>query len=156
MRMGQRFLTTNTNVYHRGDILQRLWSTRDVENERMSPWVFPSKVSVTGHLYTVSKSLERITEKTGLPIRLHDLRRTFVSVANGTGIPYYTIKRLVNHSSGGDVTASVYNVMDVDDLRENRRRTCERIQRIKNTKLMGVLASLGRLSADIRIAARNN
>lgn len=96
------------------------------------PYDWYGKVSVTGHLYTVSKSLERITEKTGLPIRLHDLRRTFVSVANSIRIPYYTIKRLVNHSSGGDVTASVYNVMDVDDLREPMQAITDEFK-----KLMG-------------------
>jgi integrase len=117
-------------------ILQRLWSTRDTGNTLTSPWVFPSKVSETGHLYTVSKSLERITEKTGLTIRLHDLRRTFVSVANGIKIPHYTIKKLVNHSSGGDVTASVYNVMDVDDLREPMQAITDEFKKVMEGALL--------------------
>lgn len=99
-------------------LLRRLLLLRDTSNKLTAPWVFPSKMSETGHLYTVSRSLTLVNKNTGLKIRLHDLRRTFVSVANGIRIPSYTIKKLVNHSSAGDVTASVYNVMDIDDLRE--------------------------------------
>ena len=115
-------------------ILTRLHAMRDNENPATNKWVFPSEMSVTGHLNCISRSLRFITKKTGLNIRLHDLRRTFVSVANSIRIPSYTIKKLVNHSSGGDVTAMVYNVMDVDDLREPMQAITEEFK-----KTMGAL-----------------
>ena len=111
-------------------LLDRLRACRDMADSKTSPWVFPSTMSKTGHLYTVSRSLSSVNKQAGLSIRLHDLRRTFVSTANSIRIPSYTIKKLVNHSSGGDVTASVYNVMDVDDLREPMQAITDEFKRI--------------------------
>ena len=46
----------------------------------------------------------------------HDLRRTFITVAESLNIGPYSIKRLVNHKMSGDVTAG-YIVSDVERLR---------------------------------------
>ena len=118
-------LTTMTEA-----ILCRRLAVRDRDNVLTSPWVFPSDMSVTGHLYTVSKSLAQVNKTASMNIRLHDLRRTFVSIANSIKIPHYTIKKLVNHSAGGDVTASVYNVMDVDDLREPMQQISDEFRKL--------------------------
>lgn len=48
---------------------------------------------------------------------VHDLPRTFITVAEGLDIPLYAIKRLVNHKMSGDVTAG-YIVSDVERLRK--------------------------------------
>lgn len=109
------------------EILKRRYAARDETDSHTSKWVFPSKMSESGHLNCIKRSLDVITKKTGLNIRLHDLRRTFVSMANSIRIPSYTIKKLVNHSSGGDVTAAVYNVMDVEDLREPMQAIADEI-----------------------------
>lgn len=113
-------------------LLDRLRTQRNINDSKTSPWVFPSNMSETGHLYTVSRSLASVNKHSRLNIRLHDLRRTFVSMANSIRIPSYTIKKLVNHSSGGDVTASVYNVMDVDDLREPMQAITDAINKLMN------------------------
>jgi hypothetical protein len=68
-------------------------------------------------------------------IRLHDLRRTFVSIANSVKIPHYTIKKLVNYSSGGDVTASVYNVMDIEDLREPMQQITNEFKKLMQVEV---------------------
>ncbi len=99
-------------------LLRRLWNMRDAECDKTAVWVFPSHLSKTGHLCEPKKSLAAINKHAGMSLRLHDLRRTFVSVATSIKISPYTIKKLVNHSVSGDVTAAVYNVMDVEDLRE--------------------------------------
>ena len=52
---------------------------------------------------------------------LHDLRRTFVTIAESLDISSYALKRLVNHSQKGDVTAG-YIVMSIDRLREPMNR----------------------------------
>lgn len=48
---------------------------------------------------------------------MHDLRRTFISVASSTdGVPYAVVKRLANHSTKNDVTA-MYIKYTLDELR---------------------------------------
>lgn len=48
---------------------------------------------------------------------MHDLRRTFISVAsNIDGVPYAVVKRLANHSTKNDVT-SMYIKYTLDELR---------------------------------------
>jgi hypothetical protein len=47
---------------------------------------------------------------------VHDLRRTFITVAESLDIPAYALKRLLNHRAAGDVTAG-YIVIDVERLR---------------------------------------
>ena len=115
------------------EILNRRYAARDENDSHTNKWVFSSKTSSTGHLNCVTRSLGYVTKKTGLNIRLHDLRRTFVSVANSIRIPSYTIKKLVNHSAGGDVTAAVYNVMDVEDLREPMQAISDEFNKVIGT-----------------------
>ena len=46
----------------------------------------------------------------------HDLRRTFITVAESLDIPVYAIKHLVNHKMNNDVTAG-YVIIDTERLR---------------------------------------
>jgi integrase len=57
-----------------------------------------------------------IEERCGLHVTLHDLRRTFATIAEGLDIPAYALKRLLNHKQSSDVTAG-YIVADVERLR---------------------------------------
>ncbi|MCE8042419.1 integrase family protein [Halomonas daqingensis] len=45
-----------------------------------------------------------IDKRSGVRVTRHDLRRTFITVAEGLDISPYTIKRLVGHTVGSDVT----------------------------------------------------
>ena len=58
---------------------------------------------------------------TGIKFRCHDLRRTFITIAESLDIPHYALKALLNHSMGNDVTGG-YVVMSVDRLREPMQR----------------------------------
>ena len=53
----------------------------------------------------------------GVHFTMHDLRRTFITIAESLDISAYAVKRLVNHSLGGDVTAG-YVIWDVERLRK--------------------------------------
>jgi len=53
----------------------------------------------------------------GLSFMLHDLRRTFITVAESLDISYAALKRLLNHSDGNDVTGG-YLQITTDRLRE--------------------------------------
>lgn len=83
----------------------------------LSEFVFPAK-SKQGHLVYHHKAVIKLVKLGGIDFRLHDLRRTFASVVNikVRDASVYTIKRLLNHSSGTDVTAG-YIQHDIEDLR---------------------------------------
>lgn len=57
-----------------------------------------------------------IEKQAGIKITIHDLRRTFATVAESLDIPAYALKKLLNHSTKSDVTAG-YIVVDVERLR---------------------------------------
>jgi len=57
----------------------------------------------------------------GIKFCLHDLRRTFITIAESLDIPYAALKRLLNHSDGNDVTGG-YLQITTDRLREPMER----------------------------------
>lgn len=79
-------------------------------------WVFPSR-GKTGHLVEPKKSVAWVGKKSDITFMLHDLRRTFITIAESLDISAYAVKQLVNHGSGNDVTAG-YIIMNVERLRE--------------------------------------
>lgn len=81
----------------------------------VSPFVFPGK-SQHGHLTEPRTQIRKVTERSGVTFTLHDLRRTFITVAEGLDISLYAIKRLVNHKMKDDVTAG-YVVPNMERLR---------------------------------------
>lgn len=90
-------------------LLQR--RKQNVVNE----YVFPSE-SKKGHLTEPRKAMLKIVQLSGIEFTVHDLRRTFITIAESLDIPVYALKRLLNHKTNGDVTAG-YIVMDVERLR---------------------------------------
>jgi integrase len=85
---------------------------------RTSEYVFPGQGRAKGgHLVEVHDSLVKVAEVTGIQFSLHDLRRTFITIAEGLDIPHYALKKLVNHKTSGDVTAG-YLAAGVERLRE--------------------------------------
>lgn len=60
---------------------------------------------------------ERIGGSVGFAWHLHDLRRTFATVATRSGVDAGMVKRLMNHSTSGDVTAHHYVRLNVEDMR---------------------------------------
>ena len=68
-----------------------------------------------------------MNERADVSFTLHDLRRTFCSVAETIGVGTYTLKRLLNHkTSRSDVTAG-YTVLTAEELREPAEKICQRI-----------------------------
>lgn len=57
---------------------------------------------------------------------MHDLRRTFISIAESLDIPAYALKRLLNHRADTDVTGG-YIVIGVERLRLPVERIAARI-----------------------------
>ena len=70
-----------------------------------------------------------IIEASGVNFCFHDLRRTFITVAESLDIPHYALKSLLNHSIGSDVTGG-YIIMNTERLREPTQRVVDRIMEL--------------------------
>jgi integrase len=93
-----------------------------------SAYVFPGG-GKHGHLIEPKRHTQRVIAASGVPFMLHDLRRTFVTVAESLDLSHYAIKRLVNHKLSSDVTAG-YVVANIERLREPMQRIADRIRMI--------------------------
>ncbi len=93
------------------DFLWNLLNVREIDGE----FVFPG-TGKTGHLVEPKKAVKKVVETSGINFMIHDLRRTFISIAESLDIPAYALKRLLNHKISGDVTAG-YIITDVERLR---------------------------------------
>lgn len=74
-----------------------------------------------GYINEPRKLMAQVTEESGVQFTIHDLRRTFITVAESLDIPAYALKRLLNHKMGQDVTAG-YIIADVERLRGPMQR----------------------------------
>jgi integrase len=120
---GKRTVTFRQTKNHKTHTLPvGTWLLALLERRRAaagdSPYVFPAG-NQSGHLMHHRKAVAAIAEQSGIPFCLHDLRRTFASIVSHhleRTLSQYTVKRLLNHASGGDVTAG-YVQHSVEDLR---------------------------------------
>ena len=85
-------------------------------DESASDYVF-SGPGKSGRLDDPRRLINHIREFSGVDFTIHDLRRTFITLAESLDISAYALKRLVKHSPGSDVTAG-YIRMDVERLRK--------------------------------------
>lgn len=95
------------------------------DNDPEGEWVFPGR-GQTGHMVETKKFYARVAKSSGIRFTLHDLRRTFVTIAESLDIPHYALKRLLNHRADSDVTAG-YIVINVERLRAPVERVAHRI-----------------------------
>lgn len=97
-----------------------------------SRFVFTGKNPIF-HLMNPCHWQADIIEKSGINFCLHDLRRTFITIAESLDIPHYALKALLNHSLGNDVTGG-YVVMNPERLREPMQKTADRITELVQVK----------------------
>lgn len=83
---------------------------------RINEYVFPG-TGAAGHIIEPRKQMANVTKCSGIHFTVHDLRRTFITIAEGLDISAYALKRLMNHKMSGDITAG-YIVTDVERLRK--------------------------------------
>ena len=95
-----------------------------------SSWVFPGP-GKSGHLVETKKFLARVTAGSGVAFTLHDLRRTFITIAESLDVPHYALKRLLNHRTNGDVTGG-YIVINAERLRSPVEQVAARILELAN------------------------
>ena len=81
----------------------------------------------------VVKHIRETTENPGFKFSIHDLRRTFITIAESLDISSYAVKRLINHKMSGDVTAG-YIIADVERLRKPMQRITDYILKVAGVK----------------------
>lgn len=101
-------------------------------NEKESIYVFPSDTE-RGYLVEPRTAVKRVTDISEVSFTLHDLRRTFITIAESLDIPGYALKRLLNHKDPNDVTAG-YIVSNVDRLRAPMQKITNFIKQHTNIK----------------------
>lgn len=74
-----------------------------------------------------------VEKASGVSFCIHDLRRTFATVAESLDIPAYALKRLLNHANGADVTAG-YIVANVERLRDPMQKITDYILKTAGLK----------------------
>lgn len=95
-------------------------------------FVFPGP-GAGGYLVEPRRQMAKVTESSGVQFTIHDLRRTFITIAESLDIPAYALKRLLNHKSNADVTAG-YIVADVERLRKPMQKVTDYILKAADVK----------------------
>ena len=116
---GRTLTIADTKAYRQhmlplSTFLLALLTRRKATNPPDCRWVFADALGRP--LQNLRFALEHVEQASGVSFCVHDLRRTFATVAESLDIPAYALKRLLNHSTGSDVTAG-YIIADVERLR---------------------------------------
>lgn len=98
-------------------------------------WVFPGN---DGPFLYPNKAIKAVAEKS-VPFTMHDLRRTFLTIAESVDLSTLTIKRLVNHKTAEADVTSGYIIRDVDRMRIATNKI--------TTKILGIAGKQG--AADV-------
>ena len=96
------------------DVLIKLLSQRVETSE--SVFVFPGKSNLKA-LVNPYKQIKLVREESSIYFTMHDLRRTFATIADSLDIQHHIIKRLMNHVNN-DVTIKHYVQPSIERLRE--------------------------------------
>ena len=91
-------------------------------------YVFPAD-SGSGHIEEPKFYFQQIADAAGIRISVHDLRRTFLTIAESCDLSEFALKALVNHSLGRGVTDH-YIQMTAKRLREPVQRIADKIKEL--------------------------
>lgn len=121
-----------THTLPLSDFLYNLMLNR--KKNQTNDYVFPG-AGAAGHIIEPRKLMAHVTKASGVHFTVHDLRRTFITIAESLDIPAYALKRLMNHKMSNDVTSG-YIIVDVERLRKPMQQITDYI-----LKCMGVVKS---------------
>jgi integrase len=111
------------------DVVADLLTARRATGIERGGWVFPAN-SKSGHLAEPKSPLAAIARDTGITVSVHDLRRTFISIAESTpGVSFLAVKMLVNHAKPRDVTAG-YVILGPNELRAAANLVADRLKEL--------------------------
>lgn len=110
------------------DYLYDLLSCRS--KNTISDHVFPG-TGKNGYIVEPRKQMAKVIEVSEIQFTVHDLRRTFITIAESLDISAYAVKRLLNHKMNNDVTAG-YIISDVERLRKPMQQICDHLMTSMN------------------------
>jgi len=117
------------------DFLYDLLTKRKAEAK--TKYVFPNETN-TGYMTDPKKQIANVVKESGVSFSTHDLRRTFITIAESLDISAYSLKRLLNHKMTNDVTAG-YIISDVERLREPMQKITDYILKCIGKKESSVI-----------------
>ena len=85
--------------------------------------------SKSGHIEAPRHHLKEVAAECGIQVSVHDLRRTYLTIAESCEISPMALKALANHSQGSDITAR-YVQMNVDRLRIPAQKVTDRLKEL--------------------------
>lgn len=91
-------------------------------------FIFPGN-GQTGHITEAKHAFQQIAKLCDIVISAHDLRRTYITIAESCDISYAALKQLVNHSMRSDVTAG-YIQLTIERLRVPAQLVCDKLVRL--------------------------
>ncbi len=125
---------TKNDETHSLPLTGYLYDMLKIRNENSeSSFVFPWPGVKQGYIIDPGRYMERVIRDSGDHFILHDLRRTFITIAESLDISAYALKRLMNHKMSGDVTAG-YIVTDVERLRKPMEQISDYILSVAGVK----------------------
>jgi integrase len=101
--------------------------------------------SKSGHIEEPKFPLAQVAKATGIAISVHDLRRSYITIAEATDISPLALKALVNHALGNDVTAG-YVQITAERLREPAQRVCDKLMELCRIEQPNGVAKVGAAS----------
>jgi integrase len=110
-------------------------------------YVFPG-TGKEGYIIEPRKQMAKVIEATGIQFTVHDLRRTFITIAESLDIPAYALKRLLNHKMTNDVTAG-YIILDVERLRKPMQMITDHLIRQMNPEQSSIIP-LSKAQKDVK------
>ena len=109
------------------NLLQSRYNTANMRSK--NTFVFTGE-SRKGYITNMQKYIDKIANNSSVAFTLHDLRRSFITVAESLdNISAYTLKRLLNHKNGSDVTGG-YIILDIERLRSPMQRIADKIMEL--------------------------
>jgi integrase len=121
------------------DFIYELFLRRSKATRRK--FVFPAE-SEDGHVVEPRKAMLKVASLSGVPFTVHDLRRTYLTVAESLDISAYALKRLVNHKTNNDVTSG-YLIMDVERLRKPMQQVTDYLLKCMGVKKSADICDIG-------------
>lgn len=128
------------------DYLQEILERRRDGAGEKDIYVFPGD-GKSGHLVEPRKQIAKVVKHSDVQFTLHDLRRTFVTIAEGLDIPAYALKRLLNHKNDADVTAG-YIVADTERLRGPMQKITDYVLKASGVRESASVVSIEERSAN--------
>ena len=107
------------------------------DNSPEARFVFPG-VGLTGHLVEMKSFVARVVRTSGVQFTLHDLRRTYATVAESLEVTHLSIKYLLNHRCT-DITGR-YVILDVERLRRPAELIATKILEIATVRALSLVA----------------